>query len=1449
MQCYTELTPPTAVTHSLNLPFVSASANNLVVAKTSLLQIFTTKTTSIEVESKRESSKQNDKWDPTLDGDGLEASFIGADTLLRPDRARRTKLVIVAEYTLSGTITSLARIKTLASKSGGEALLVGFRDAKLSLVEWDPERPGISTISIHYYEQDELQRSPWAPSLKECVNYLTADPGSRCAALKFGGRNLAIIPFKQDDEDVNMDDWDEEIDGPRPADKVVSRTTNGTDGKETPYASSFVLRLATLDPHLINPIHLAFLYEYREPTFGILSSTQMPAASLLFERRDHLTYMVFTLDLQQRASTTILSVTGLPFDLFEVVPLPAPVGGALLVGTNELIHIDQAGKPNGVAVNVYAKQCTSFGLVDQSDLGLRLEGSKTTQLSIQNGEMIIFLQTGELAILSFHMDGRSVSGLSVRRVSAEAGGSIIPARVSTVSHLSQNTLFVGSECADSMVLGWSRKSNQISRRKPRVDIIEDVDDISLDDLDDEDDEDDEDDDGDDDLYGGGPSITPSAINGVTKSDALNSKAGDYLFQIHDSLLNIAPIVNITFGNARYFTNDEEKVDSEGVTADLELVAAVGRQRGGALAALHRNIQPKVVGRFEFPEARGIWTMSAKRPTEKGLEIKKEKTATSGDYAIDAQYDRLMIVSKALVDGTETSDVYALTSASFEALTGTEFEPAAGSTIEAGTLGNGMRVIQVLKSEVRSYDGNLGLAQILPMYDDDTGAEPKIVSASFADPFLLLFRDDSSIFVAQCDDNNELEEIEREDDCLLATQWLTGCLYTDSAGVFAPEQSHQGQKMGETVMMFLLSSRGALHIYTLPDLSKAAYVAEGLCFVPPVLSAAYAARRSAARETITELIVADLGDETSKSPYLILRPATDDLTIYEPFRSNSQSSSTLSSTLQFLKIYNPHLAQNPDVSALETADGMPVDRVEPMRAIPNLGGYSTVFLPGGSPSFVMKNAKSTPKVLSLQGLGVRGMSSFHTEGCDRGFIYTDIKGLARVSQLPPDTTFAELGLSLKKVGLGEDVHGVAYHPPTECYIAATSTRAEFELPKEEDNHHPQWAKEQITFKPTMEQGHLKLINPVNWSVIHEVELAPYEVIMCIKTLNLETSEITNDRRQLIAVGTGISKGEDLAIKGRIHVYDVVTVVPEPDRPETNKRLKLIAKEEIARGAITCISEIGTQGFMLVSQGQKCMVRGLKEDGTLLPVAFMDLNCYVTSIKELRGTGICVFSDAIKGVWIAGYTEEPYKMMLFGKSAKNMEIMEVDLLPDGNELYVVAADSDCNLHIMQFDPEHPKSLQGHLLLHRSTFALGGHLPTSMTVLPRTKAATLLPPSPEAMDTAAEATIPEHEILLTSSTGCISLLTPLSEAQYRRLSTLSSHLINTLYHACGLNPRAYRVDKDAPEGMVGSRTVIDGTILMRWMDLGSQRRAEVAGRVGVDVEEIRDDLASLMGGLGYL
>jgi cleavage and polyadenylation specificity factor subunit 1 len=397
---------------------------------------------------------------------------------------------------------------------------------------------------------------------------------------------------------------------------------------------------------------------------------------------------------------------------------------------------------------------------------------------------------------------------------------------------------------------------------------------------------------------------------------------------------------------------------------------------------------------------------------------------------------------------------------------------------------------------------------------------------------------------------------------------------------------------------------------------------------------------------------------------------------------SSEGKSLLENLSFQKVANQTFAKEPLEAAQD--DAAQQARFLPMRACANIAGYSTVFLPGASPSFVIKSAKSVPRVIGLQGLGVQAFSPFHTDGCDRGFIYADSEGVARVTELSTDWNYAEIGMAVKKIPLGIDFSSLSYHPPSETYVVGCSTYEEFELPKDDD-YHKNWAHENLTFKPTVPKGVLKLLSPVNWTVIDEVEMDPSELILCVETLSLEVSETTNERKRLVAVGTALSRGEDLPIRGCVHVYDIAEVIPEPDRPETNRKLKLVVEEEIPRGAVTAICAVGTQGLMLIAQGQKCMVRGLKEDGTLLPVAFMDMNCYVTTVKELPETGLCLMADAFKGVWFTGYTEEPYKLVLFGKSSTNLEVLNADFLPYGKELYIVASDADGNLHILQFDPE--------------------------------------------------------------------------------------------------------------------------------------------------------------------
>lgn len=97
--------------------------------------------------------------------------------------------------------------------------------------------------------------------------------------------------------------------------------------------------------------------------------------------------------------------------------------------------------------------------------------------------------------------------------------------------------------------------------------------------------------------------------------------------------------------------------------------------------------------------------------------------------------------------------------------------------------------------------------------------------------------------------------------------------------------------------------------------------------------------------------------------------------------------------------------------------------------------------------------------------------------------------------------------------------------------------------------------------------------------------------------------------------------------------------------------------------------------------------------------------------------------------------------------------------------------------------------------------------------------------------------QQVLLSTQSGSLALLTPLDEQSYRRLSALQTHFHSSGEHTCGLNPRAYRaVESDG----FGSRGVIDGGLLVRgWAGLGARARAEAGGKVGVEGWILRGDL----------
>ncbi|KAL1603936.1 mRNA cleavage and polyadenylation factor subunit [Paraconiothyrium brasiliense] len=1376
MQCYTEIAPPTAVSHAVNLPFIASRANNLVVARNSLLQIFELKST---VTGAASSDDATENAGPLLDTEAVDLPL---------QRTENTaKLVLVGEYPLAGTVISLARVKVLNTKSKAEALLVAFRDAKLSLVEWDPETYNLHTISIHYYENPDLPGiSPWSTELKDTYNFLTADPSNRCAALKFGVHNLAILPFRQRDVFEEEDDFD--MDAQKDA---KMRDANGTESEQkTPYSASFVLPLTSLDPTLTHPVHLAFLHESREPTFGIIASSKATAPSLLAERKDHLTYTVFSLDLGDKSSTILHTVQGLPYDLTRVVPLPSPIGGALLLGSNEIIHVDVAGKTTGVAVNEFAKSSTAFSLKDQTDLALHLEGCNIELLSPDTGDVLIILNDGRILTLTFTLDGRTVSAMTVQRVAADHGGEVLSSAASCMSNLGRGRIFVGSEDGDSVLLGWQAagKTGSLARKASEVGMDDDMD-VE---------EDEEVDDLDDDLY----NDTAPAVKKITAAAAEPTAPGSYTFRIHDTLPSIAPIKDTILHNdaaAQYPTTGE-------------IMVACGRGAAGNITALNREIHTTNLAQNDLPSAKGLWAVHARQQAPGGITADFGEDAEA-NMSADADYDQYLVVSKIDEHGSESTVVYEVTGKELEETSKGDFEREEGSTLSVGTLAKGTKIVQIMQSEARTYDSELNMEQIITMEDEEGNDGLHILNAVFSDPYMLILREDSSAKLYQASGDGEVEEVEASG--LSSTQWLSASLYKSSAS--------------SEIYAFLLTHQGGLHVFATSDMSKPVYVAEGLAFLPPFLTADYYPKRSTSKATITEIIAADIGDSTSRSLHLIVRNSTDDLIIYKAFHYPTRSASeSWTTNLRWIKLSQQHLPKYTD--ELDSTDAETGLR-STLVALDDVCGYSTVFQKGTSPAFILREASSALRVVGLHGKAVKGLTRFNTSACQKGFAYLDADDTLRISQLPAQTHYGHLGWAARKMPLGSEIHAFSYHPRG-LYVVGTGQREEYML--QDDTYHYEWKPEDITFKPHVETGVLKVIDEQTWSVIDTHVLDPQEVVLCIETLNLEVSETTHERKQLIAVGTSTVHGEDLATKGCIRIFEVITVVPEPDRPETNRRLRLIVKDEV-KGAVSAVSELGTQGFLIMAQGQKCMVRGLKEDGTLLPVAFMDMQCYVTFLKTLPGTGMLMMGDAFKGLWFTGYTEEPYKMLLFGRSKNHLEALTGAFLPHppSKSLSLVVADADMNLQILAFDPDNPKSLSGIRLMHRGTFHTGHfpsttHLLTSSLAIPAAPSATF-DAAPEHEQSAA----PTQQILHTTQSGTLAVLTPLSEATYRRLASLTTYLANTLDSACGLNPKAWRVGAgDAGEG--GKGGVLDGNLIMRWGELGYSRQREGLGKVGGEGEE---------------
>jgi cleavage and polyadenylation specificity factor subunit 1 len=247
--------------------------------------------------------------------------------------------------------------------------------------------------------------------------------------------------------------------------------------------------------------------------------------------------------------------------------------------------------------------------------------------------------------------------------------SFLGSTASSSAFLGNGRVFFGSEDADSVLLGWSNAS---AIRKSQTKHIADGTGCPS-----EDDQS-EDDAYEDDLYSSAPDTTATDRQNLP---ANSSAAGLGNLRVHDKLFSPGPIKDIVLGEN---SAPSSKHDTElgNISSELELVAAQGSDKGGALVIMKREIAPCLISSMATDSADSLWTAS--------LEANEPK---SHDY---------VILSKQESTDKEETEVFILEE-ELKPFTAPEFNPNHDLTIEIGTLASKNRLIQVLRSEVRSYD--------------------------------------------------------------------------------------------------------------------------------------------------------------------------------------------------------------------------------------------------------------------------------------------------------------------------------------------------------------------------------------------------------------------------------------------------------------------------------------------------------------------------------------------------------------------------------------------------------------------------------------------------------------------------------------------------------------------------------------------------------------------------
>lgn len=337
-----------------------------------------------------------------------------------------------------------------------------------------------------------------------------------------------------------------------------------------------------------------------------------------------------------------------------------------------------------------------------------------------------------------------------------------------------------------------------------------------------------------------------------------------------------------------------------------------------------------------------------------------------------------------------------------------------------------------------------------------------------------------------------------------------------------------------------------------------------------------------------------------------------------------------------------------------------------------------------------------------------------------------------------------------------------------------------------------------------------------------------------------------------VGTGIIDkigGEDIGSKGRILIFDFKR------NTDDEIELNFINDKELQLGPVTSLNLLSCdlKKRLVVGAGAEITIEQWG-NGKLTQVGFFHAYMHVQEVTIFKT--FFLLSDAYNSLHFLVWRESDKSLTLLAKDYEPTCVYAAGLLTRGGALSFVCHDDRQNLSFFSYSPNDPAARGGNKLVCRADCHLGAqtvffqsHLcRSSLLTNTATLKSTLVALKQQDSLFGKLDDDQRYALHFGTTDGGLGAIVPLNENTYWRLTALQSVMSNALESDCALSRRSWRLLRRSTRrgGCVSNdrkKGVIDGDLVMKYLDLSIVEQEDLASAIGSSVDLILDNLLELM------